>query len=274
MKIKTILACLLALVLAMPANDAYAQTRKKGTGTRKTATTGSKRSTTTKTAAAKTLNQEELGGAYFEGRWMMGLEKVGKDVGIYFFLYLKADGTTFAKVVGADLNGDWSVSGTTLSVTSGNLRLKLTTTDGFTFKGNLTKNGSDVGPVVFYKVEKGKYDIESLKKGFNKGSFQALMEVRPPKGELLFPVEFKTTPNADGTGGTYKISVDNALGLGLIKGTYTFTENSVKFTSNLDDCDTDEAQLLDDRKELFQMLGKKYIDGSGKSKVYLYLLGR
>lgn len=180
MKIKTIIACLLALVLAMPAGDAYAQTRKKSTGTRKTATTGTKKTATTgakktattKTAAAKTLNKADIEESSFIGSFMIdGLEKIGKDVGIYNSLFLFNDGKgVFWRIFGDKIDdGSWSISGTTLSVTAGACRLKLTTTDGFTFKGTLTNvNKGGQFPIVFYKREDGKYDPESLNRGFRR----------------------------------------------------------------------------------------------------------
>lgn len=273
MKLKTMMACLLALLLAVPGGDMYAQTRKKsGTAKRKTTAPAKKKAAA---PAGKALTKDQLvDHGYFGICQLPGFDtKVGKDVGVYTWLYLNADDMDMT-IVGNELGGTWSVSGSTLSFITGQMKAKLTSTNGRVFKGRLVFDGGNWG-LTYYKVKKGKFTPESLKKSFDNGTLCALVQVNTPsEGELMFPVEIKFVPNEDGTGGTYKFTADNNLGLGLIKGTYTFTENSVKFTSNMDDCLDREVQIDNYFESMGPQIGKKYIDSVGQCKIYLWLFNQ
>ncbi|MBD5232450.1 MAG: hypothetical protein HDS66_09935 [Bacteroidales bacterium] len=282
MKVKTIFACLLALALAMPAGEAYAQTRKSGvrTGTRKAA--GTKSSTTRPKAgstatAAKPLTKADVEAhAYYGIMKFPGLEQVGKDVGFYTYLFLTKDGMIKWTMLGDKYNGEYSVPSNSVYVRSGDNSMRLTSPDGGkTLKGDMNNGRGMTIPLVFYQVKNGPLNSEVCKESFAKGTFKALMSVTTPKGEeTMFPVDFKATPNEDGTGGTYKISVDNALGIGLIKGTYTITETGLLFTSNLEGCSTKEDAYFEYREEALLSLGKKYVDGSGNCTVDLHLFNQ
>lgn len=273
MKLKTMMACLLALLLAVPGGDMYAQTRKKsGTAKRKTSAPAKKKAAA---PAGKALTKDELVDHGFEGICVLPEfdTKLGKGVGLYNWLYLKPD-DIYMKMVGRELDGTWSVSGSTLSYIAGKMKATLTSTDGRVFKGRLVFDGGNWG-MTYYKVKNGKFTPESLKKSFDNGTLCALVQVDTPSDDaLMFPVEIKFVPNEDGTGGTYKFTADNNLGLGLIKGTYTFTENSVKFTSNLDDCLDREVTINDYYESMGPQIGKKYIDSVGQCKIFLRLFNQ
>lgn len=272
MKIKTFMACLLALLLTVPGADMYAQTRKRTGSTKKTTATVRKNSA----ASTGSLTKAKLVDHTYIGLLCLpDFEKrLGKDVGTVSWLTLNSDDIDL-QLVGKDLGGTWSVSGSTLSFISGSLKARLTSTDSRVFKGRLTGSGDVNWGLVFYKIKNGKLTSETLKKSFNKGTFRALLEVDTPRDEeLLFPVNIKFVPNEDGTGGTYKFTADNALGVGLIKGTYTFTEGSVTFTSNLENCNTKEVKIRDDVELLVPKIGTKYIDSVGNCTLYLLLLNQ
>lgn len=271
MKLKTMMACLLALLLAVPGGDMYAQTRKKsGTAKRKTTAPAKKKAAA---PAGKALTKAQLVDQSYLGICQLpGFDtKVGKDVGLLTWLNLNADDIDLT-LVGNELGGTWSVSGSTLSFITGKMKATLTSTNGRVFKGKfITENWG----LTYYKVKKGKFTPESLKNSFTNGTLCALVEVDTPRDEeLMFPVEIKFVPNEDGTGGTYKFTADNNLGLGLIKGTYTFTENSVTFTSNMDDCLDREVKINDNQELLCPQIGKKYIDSVGQCKIYLWLFNQ
>lgn len=273
MKLKTMMACLLALLLAVPGGDMYAQTRKKsGTAKRKTTAPAKKKAAA---PAGKALTKARLVDHGFHGICVLPEfdTRLGKDVGMYTWLALNPDDMDMT-IVGKELGGTWSVSGSTLSFITGKMKATLNSTNGRVFKGRLVFDGGSWG-MTYYMIKNGKFTPESLKNSFNNGTLCALVEVDTPRDEeLVFPVDIKFVPNEDGTGGTYKFTADNNLGLGLIKGTYTFTENSVKFTSNLDDCLDREVKISDARESMCPQIGKKYIDSVGQCKIYLWLFNQ
>lgn len=294
MKIKTIITCLLALVLAMPAGDAYAQTRKKGSTTRKTAATGTKKtatttstksssksksSVTTKSTQTSSMPQgghleDDLVWGHYRGLWLMdGLDKLGSDVGLYVDLSIYSGGEAECITTGSKLSGSWKLNNNTLIVSVGALKMTLVSNNiGKTLTGEMSKDGTSIGKLQLYQLPYGEFGQEGLKKAFYPGESKALIKVTTAKREeLLFPCEFNSTPNEDGNGGSFKISIDNALGIGLIKGTYTIDGNKIKFVTNLGE-DNRKPFIFEHEKAIYAQLGYKNIDGSGKSEICLYLL--
>lgn len=270
---------MLALALAMPAGEVFAQKRKSGTGARKTTTT--KTTTTRKNSgssasAVKPLTLQDVNKQFYRGLFLMeDLAQVGKGVGFYTTLSLWPDDMTW-NLLDSKFGGTFSVASNTLTVKSGGLTAKFTSPDGGkTLKGTFSNNRGQKIPMAYYKMKKGPINSEICKESFAKGTFKAMMDVVSPKDEhTAFLVDFKATPDADGTGGTYKISVDNAMGIGLIKGSYTITETGLAYTSNLEGCSTKENEYYKYYEDLWLILGKKYVDGSGYCTIHLYLFNQ
>ncbi len=274
MKLKTIVMGLFALMLLIPSGDIYGQTRKKTTAAKKTTTAAKKTGTSSSASAVKPLTLAQVDDHLYYGLMLFDdLKKVGKDVGFYTSLALYPNDLTW-NLLGDKMDGSYSVTSNTLKVVSGGIGMNLTSTNGGkTLKGKFYNDKGVTCPMEYYQVKNGELNSEVCETSIAKGTFKAFIEVYMGNGSVLFPVEFKATPNEDGTGGTYKISVDNALGLGLIKGSYTITDTGMLFTSNLEGCSTEENRF---RKvqDIFFKLGKKHIDGSGKCPVYLRLFNQ
>lgn len=258
MKLKNLFIIALSAVVAFSAADISAQARKgKGKATSKTATTG-KRTTT----AGKPMDKANLEDHLFFSLWQMpGTEKLGKDVGFFGQMVLDVDGSLSWDIVGTKITGTWTLKNPTLNLTNGNFNIDLTSANGGnTLKGRFITRSGDGGPLTFYRVKNGDLNGENFKNAIQKGTLKAIMRVYKSADEDTgFPVEFKTTPNADGTGGTYKISADNSFALGIIKGTYTFTDDGVQFTSNLDNC-SDDIYIGEEAQTITVDLGKKQIE--------------
>ena len=281
MKMKLILSFLLASILAAPTTDLYAQTRKT-TGARKTATTGTRKTTVgtkkTRASSAKTLNKKEIDGHEYYGIWAAeDLTQIGKNFGFYNKLKFDSNGDSVWIVLGNYGTAQWTVSGSTLKITNGPLLVSLTSANGKDFKGQISTNGVPAGDFWLYQIKSGKLTPETIKASLDSGKFKALIQVgEDGGGATMFPVMIKTTPNEDGTGGTYEFSADNGIGLGLVKGTYTYTEKGVKFSSNLRYGDNESEAFVSWRgsETMSIRLGKKYIDGLGNESIYLNLFNQ
>lgn len=256
MKLKNLFIIALSAVVAFSAADISAQARK-GKATSKSAAAGKRAAT-----GSKSMDKANLEDHLFFSLWQMpGTEKVGKDVGFFGEMVLDVDGSMNWNVVGKDLTGTWTLKNPTLNLTNGNFNIDLTSANGGnTLKGRFKTLNGDGGPLTFFRVKNGDLNGENFKNAIQKGTLKAIMEVYKSDDEDMgFPVEFKTTPNADGTGGTYKISADNSFALGIIKGTYTFTDDGVQFTSNLDNC-SDDIYIGENAQRITVNLGKKKIE--------------
>ncbi len=269
MKLKAIFTCLLALMLAMPAGDAYAQSRKSGShsGTRKK--TSSSHSGSSNSAGSLTLSDIE-GKSYYGMLIMDDYEKMlGKDGGVYSWLVFDP-GEVILYTVGTKMRGSYSVSSNKLKINT-DLDLTLTSTDGGkTLRGyGINGRGQKVN-FVFFRSKKGKWDSELCKNSFDKGTFKALVKVPVNGDAMMFPVDFKATPNPDGMSGTYKFSVNNTIGIGVVKGTYTITDTGVLFTSNLNGCSTKETEYLKNAEQI----ANAYLGEKSGFKIYLYLFNQ
>lgn len=261
---------MLTLVVTLTTGDIFAQTRKKSTS-KKSTTTAVKRNSGSAGSAAKPITQADIEGNYYTGQWIMeGFEKIGKNVGMDMTIKFKTDEAT-VYTCDTDLPCTWSITGNTINCKLPNGSIKLTSPDkGKTLKGTLFSQKGNA-PLIFRQMPNGHLDNEALKKAFNNGLFKCDVYVAQHTGGISFPAEFKTTPNADGTGGSYKVATDNAIGIGIIKGTYKFTEDGVVFTSNLSNCSSKTQKPLDSYKAMYAQIGSTTMDNGTHPAVTLVL---
>lgn len=271
MRLTKLIAVMLTLLVAFSTADVFAQTRKKG-ASGKPATTARKKVGTASTTV-KPLTKANIEGNYYTGQWVSNTE-MGKDVGIDITIdFNEPNGFTWG-VLGNDLGGEWSVTGNKLKVVSGGLVMTLTSPDkGKTLKGSLLSKGKPSGSIVLHNIPNGHLEGDELKNAFNKGLFGCDVYMSNNGEGMSFPAKFTVTPNADGSGGSYKVVADNLIGLGIVKGTYQFTDDGVVFTSNLNGCSTEVQKPLSNKKGLYAQIGtKKLDDGTVMSVTLVFYL--
>lgn len=240
----------LAIGLCMPFTGVYAQTKKSGTRTQtssaakkttataKKSTAGTKKAAVSSASSKKTstggaLTKSKLIGKKYIGYVSGGLEALGDNIGFFIKDEFK-ENDVYIDLLGNVGEKPWNLVGNSITFSLGQVTFKLTSNNG---GKTLTGSAGALGKINLYSVTTSPLDSIAFKKDFNNGAFNFYLQLYSSKGELGCPVNVKISPNEDGTGGTYKIASDNTLltSLGVLKGDYIFTDDSIEFSSKLSD---------------------------------------
>lgn len=264
MKFKTLCYAALAACTIFGAADALAQKKssRKSTSSRKT-------------TSGTSLKADNLADNEF---WCWAVMNAKEQQLI--FMDINLDSRAEITLSGIELEGPWSVSGNTLTVTGGNLVLNGTSTNGGkTFTGTC-KNRNRNDKFTMYNVTKpdgSRMDPKVVREGLVKGLYKAYLNIWKDNEtpEVGSEVTVKFTPDPDDPNtGTFKVTGDVPMlkYAGVIKGDYEFGENAL-ITSKMNENGNDETPYADWDNNHFKLdLGRAVFQGYGKVPMKLYLI--
>lgn len=271
MKFKTLCYALLAAFIIFGATDATAQKKSSRKGT------SSSRSSAGKTSSGAALSEDKLVNNEFWG-WSVLNEKDG--LCIFWDADLLPNNNVEITSYATELEGSWSVSGKTLSMTGGHLKFNGTSANGGKTLNGTVNNGSATQKLVMYNVtntsENG-MDPKVVREGLQKGQYRAYLNIYDKKDtpEIGTEVTVKFTPDPDDPNtGTFKVTGETAMlkYAGVLKGDYEFGENAL-ITSKMNVSGNDETPYADWDNNHFKLdLGKAVFKGYGNVPMSLYLI--
>lgn len=180
---------------------------------------------------------------------------------------------------GAELGGRASVSGNTLTITSGGLVFTLTSNDGgYHFTGTLkdTRRNKTCSLNGYLFAPKPDTITRETCKALLKGEYAAFIDVYTSDTEpqFYFPVTLNMTVDPNNPYAfSYKIKGESKIMpfLGSLKGEMEFNENNVVYTA-IDDDDFDVSYEKRNKYSIVFYLGDVNIPRQGRSQVFLYLM--
>lgn len=260
---KAIALLMAAAMVIGSATDIQAQKRRTG---------AKKRTTTTRTTAAAPLKAQNLAGQDFI--CFCELENAGTKFLMESAIYLKlgAADWDFGSSV---FEGEWGVTGSTLKIKSGGLKITATSKDGgktFTGKFQNGKNGAGDNCTLYNVTSNSSITPKDIQTGLTEGKYIGYMTLyNEGNPEIGCAVNVKFTPGAETNEGTYKVTGDHILmtAAGLLKGKYSFDEDN--FAVEKISGDMKKYPYAKNTGYICINLGRKNIPDHGPCNLILYL---
>lgn len=272
MKIKTIICCALALTVSVGTLDVSAQ--KKSTKS-KSKTTQSRSSNSTSTAKTTPVNLDFILDNKFQAYVNMG------EYSLFFTMDFDRDNEVDIEISsGNGMDGNWSLSGNKLTITSGKQIYNLTSTDGGrTFTGTAQIKGrSEVYKCEMYAYNCGNYNSRDNKevwlKALKDGDYIAYLRYFDVEDEMFFAdrITYKVMEDEDDPYcGYLKLKGEGRMMevIGNLDPNYEFNEDGL--TIWLDDFTPDDKSRsgYGCGGRFWSRIGSTYIPRMGKCVIIL-----